>query len=401
MKTFRYKCVSQDGVKTTGIVKSYDEFEAVSRLREEFKIVTDIEEIGDEDGEVKSEKRIRIKEKELAIMCSQFAIILTSGLPIVKCLEMLSAQSKNKQVAKMLLRVGEDVDAGYGLASAFEKNAPKLPRTFIETVRAGEESGSLEECFTRLHKYYDKTAKMKQKIISTMTYPAIVIVVAILVFIIIMAVAVPMFIDTFQQLGIDLPFITQAMIAISNAITGYWWLFLIILMVLIGGYIYASHTERGKVIIGEYKLKKAPLRRINSMNASAQFASTMATVLAAGLPITKALDITSNVVTNPVFATGVRKVKEGVEQGRSMVDCMGEIEYFSKLLTEMTGVGERSGSMEETLDIVGDYFNNEVEISSQRLLSVLEPVITIALAIIAVILLLAVYLPMFSMYGAM
>ena len=400
MKTFRYKCLSEDGVKTSGILKSYDEFEAVAKLREEFKIVTDIEEIGDEDGEVKSEKRIRLKDKDLAMMCSQFSIILSSGLPIVRCIEMISAQSRNKTMAKMLLRVAEDVDAGYSMASAFEKNAPALPRTFIETVRAGEESGALEICFKRLYKYYDKSAKMKQKLVSAMTYPAIVILVAIVVFIIIMAVAVPMFIKTFEQLGIDLPMITKAMIAVSNAITSYWWLILITVMAASGAYIYASRTERGKLVIGNYKLKKAPLRRINSMNAAAQFASAMSTMLASGLPITRALDITSTVVTNPVFGLAVRKVKEGVEQGRSMVDCMGEIEYFSKLLTEMTGVGERSGSMEETLEIVGDYFNNEVEVRSQRLLSLLEPVITIALAIVAVILLLAVYLPMFSMYGA-
>ena len=147
MKTFRYKCVSHDGVKATGIIKSYDEFEAVSKLREEYKLVTDIEEVGDEDGEVKSEKRIKIKTKELAMMCSQFSIILSSGLPVVSCLQMVAAQSKSKQVGKMLTRVAEDVDAGYSMASAFEKNAPSLPKTFTETVRAGEESGALETCF--------------------------------------------------------------------------------------------------------------------------------------------------------------------------------------------------------------------------------------------------------------
>ena len=399
MKTFRYKCVSHDGVKATGIIKSYDEFEAVSKLREEYKLVTDIEEVGDEDGEVKSEKRIKIKTKELAMMCSQFSIILASGLPVVSCLQMVAAQSKSKQVGKMLTRVAEDVDAGYSMASAFEKNAPSLPKTFTETVRAGEESGALETCFSRLHKYYDRSAKTRQKIISTMTYPAIVILVAIIVFIIIMAVAVPMFIDTFESLGVELPAITKGMIAVSNAITGYWWLILMIAAALAGGYIYASRTEKGKYAIGRYRLQKAPLRRLNQLNASSQFASTMSTMIASGLPITKALDITSQVVSNIVFGLAVRKVKEGVEQGRSMVDCMGEDECFSKLLTEMTGVGERSGSMEETLDVVAEYFANELDISSQRLLSLLEPIITICLAVIAVVLLLGVYMPMFSMYG--
>ena len=401
MKTFKYKCVSRDGVKTTGIIKSYDEFEAVSKLREESQVVTDIEEVADEDGKVKSEKKLHIKMKDLAMMCSQFSIILSSGLPVVSCLEMISAQSKNKDMAKMLLRVAEDVDAGYSMASAFEKNAPNLPKTFTETVRAGEESGALEICFSRLHKYYDRSAKTKQKLISTMTYPAIVIIVAIIVFIIIMAVAVPLFTQTFEELGIDLPFITRAMIAVSKAITGYWWVLIMFVAVLVGIYIYVSNTERGKQVLSEWRLNKAPLKRLTNLNCSAQFASTMATMISSGLPITKALEITAQVSSNLVFGMSVRKVQEGVEQGRSMVDCMGELPCFSKLLTEMTGVGERSGSMEETLEVVADYFSNELDVSSQRLLSLLEPLITIGLAALAVILLLGVYMPMFSMYGAM
>ena len=150
MKTFRYKCISADGVKTSGIIKSYDEFEAVSKLRESYNLVTSIEEVQDTDGERGAEKRLRIKEKELAMLCSQFSIILASGLPIVRCLEMIAAQSKDKATAKMLKRVAEDVDGGYSMAAAFEKNAPHLPRTFIETVRAGEQSGALEICFKRL-----------------------------------------------------------------------------------------------------------------------------------------------------------------------------------------------------------------------------------------------------------
>lgn len=157
-------------------------------------------------------------------MCSQFEIILSSGLPVGKCVQMVAAQSKNKNINRMLLSVAEDIEGGYSMASSFEKNAPSLPRTFIETVKAGEQSGTLENCFGRLHKYYDRTAKMKAKIISTLTYPSIVVAVAIIVFIIIMAVAVPVFTKTFEDMDIELPGITKGMIALSRFITGYWWL---------------------------------------------------------------------------------------------------------------------------------------------------------------------------------
>ena len=147
-------------------------------------------------------KKVVFNEKDLAMMCSQFSIILTSGLPVVGCLEMVSSPVQRiKNVSAMLLKVAEDVDGGYSMASAFERNAPSLPKTFIETVRAGEEFRFTGILFQQTLCLYDKSAKMKQKIISTLTYPAIVVVVAIVVFIIVMVVAVPMFISTFEELG--------------------------------------------------------------------------------------------------------------------------------------------------------------------------------------------------------
>ena len=401
MKTFRYKAISPDNIKVSGVIKAYDEYEAVTKLRETCSIVTGIEEVQDSKATgAANPKKLKIKEKELALMCSQFEIILSSGLPVGRCVQMVAAQSKNKAINRMLLSVAEDIESGYSMASSFEKNAPSLPRTFIETVRAGEQSGTLEKCFARLHRYYDRTAKMKAKIISTLTYPTIVVSVAVIVFIIIMAVAVPVFISTFEDMDIELPGITRGMIGLSRFITGYWWIVVAIILLLTAAYKYAIRTEEGKRRITAFRLRKSPLHKLTAMNVSSQFANTMSTMIAAGMPITKALDITSSVVTNYTFSLAVRKVKEGVERGRSLTVCLSEINCFSSMLTEMTGVGERSGSMEDTFDIVGDYFSNEVEVYSQRLLSILEPAITIGLAVIAVGLLLCVYAPMFTMYGA-
>lgn len=401
MKTFRYKAISPDNIKVSGVIKAYDEYEAVTKLRETCSIVTGIEEVRDSKATgAANPKKLKIKEKELALMCSQFEIILSSGLPVGRCVQMVAAQSKNKAINRMLLSVAEDIEGGYSMASSFEKNAPSLPRTFIETVRAGEQSGTLEKCFARLHRYYDRTAKMKAKIISTLTYPTIVVSVAVIVFIIIMAVAVPVFVSTFEDMDIELPGITRAMIGLSRFITGYWWIIIAAVLLLAAAYKYAIRTEEGKRRITAFRLRKSPLHKLTAMNVSSQFANTMSTMIAAGMPITKALDITSSVVTNYTFSLAVRKVKEGVERGRSLTVCMSEINCFSGMLTEMTGVGERSGSMEDTFDVVGDYFSNEVEVYSQRLLSILEPAITISLAVIAVLLLLCVYAPMFTMYGA-
>ena len=402
MITYRYKGQSADGAKVSGVIRAYDEYEAVSQLRDTCAFITKLEEVKEHKSFLSQPIQTRIREKELALICSQFSIILATGLPVMRCVEMVAAQSRSKHMRRMLEKVAEEIGAGYSMAQSFENNMPGLPKTFIETVRAGEQSGTLEECFRRLHNYYDKSAKTKAKVISTLTYPALVIVVAIIVFIIIMVVAVPAFTTAFRDLdGGQLPRVTRALMATSDFMRSWWWAIIGVIALLIIAYLLFKRTETGKTAIAAFALKRAPLRRLHSMSASGQFAASMSTMLAAGLPVPRALDVVSQVISNYVFALGVRKTRQGVERGRTISECMAEIEYFPKLLTEMVGVGERSGSLEQTLDVIGAYYDNETELLTNRLLSLLEPVITIVLAVVVVVLLLAVYLPMFSMYGMM
>ncbi len=400
MTTFRYKGQTAGGAKVSGVLRAYDEFEAADKLRESVAIITKLEAVPEKKESVLSRPvAFRVKEKELALLCSQFAIILASGLSVERCVSMVAAQTKNKYLRRMLDKVSEEVGAGYSLAQSFENNAPYLPKTFTETLRAGEQSGTLESCFQRLHAYYDRSAKTRAKIVSTLTYPVMVIIVAIVVFVIIIAVAVPAFTTAFNEIGSDLPGVTKALMAVSTFFTKWWWLVLGVLALLVIAYLTFRRTERGRAALAAWSLTRAPLRRIHSMNAAAQFAHSMATLLAAGLPQPRALEVTANVVSNYTFSLAVRQVRQDVERGRPMAESMSAIDYFPPMLTEMVGVGERSGSLEETLDVIGDYYDNEVSVTTARLLSVLEPAITIALAVLVVLLLLAVYLPMFTLYG--
>ena len=387
-------------MRVTGVIHAYNEYEAATQLRSTCAIITKIEPVPETREKNPVLGGYKIKEKELAVICSQFSIILTSGLPIVRCVEMVAAQTRTKELRRGLTKVAQDVSGGYSLAQSFENNVRGLPVTFLETVRAGEQSGTLELCFERLHTYYDRSAKTKAKLASALTYPALVLVVAAIVFLVIMTVAVPMFTKTFEELGTELPGITKVLIAFSNFFTSYWWVLVLIVLGLWIGKMILRRTPQGRLFLAEGKLKRSPLRGLYQMRASAQFASTMSTMLTAGLPIVKALDVTAGVISNAAVSEAVRRVKSGVEQGRGVAACMEKERVFPQMLTEMTGVGERAGSMEQTLNVIAEYFDNEVSVKTQRLLSLLEPAITIALAVITVILLLAVYLPMFTMYGS-
>ena len=392
MTTFKYKGLSPDGQKVSGVVKAYNEYEAVTQLRSTCSVITSIQEVKEAKGLNRNLGKVKIKDKDLAMICSQFSIILTSGLPIVRCVEMVAEQAADKQLRDILYQVAEDVSGGYSLATSFENHCPTLPVTFIETIRAGEESGTLELCFSRLYTYFDKSAKTKAKVASALTYPIMVIVVAIIVFIIVMVKAVPAFTTAFRDLGTDLPSITKGMIAVSDFMIEKWWAMALIAMAIAAACVLVKRDPRGRAMLDRRKLTKSPLKKIHSMNA--------ASMISAGLPIVKALEVTAGVVTNGQVAEAIRTARQRVEQGKGLSEAMQESPYFPKLLTEMTGVGEQSGNMEQTLTVIGDYFDNEVSVTTQRLLSLMEPVITIALAVITVILLLAVYLPMFTMYGS-
>ena len=263
MTTYKYKGQSLSGAKVSGVVRAYDEFEAVAKLRDTCAFVTRLEEVKEKKSAFSAGTHVRIKEKELALICSQFSIILGTGLPVMRCVEMVASQSRNKRTRRMLEKVAEDIGAGYSMAQSFENNMPGLPKTFIETVRAGEQSGALEECFKRLHKYYDKTAKTKAKVISTLTYPAMVIAVAVIVVIIIMVKAIPAFGDVFAEMGTEMPAVTKGLIAVSNFFVGWWWLILLVLA-LLGGFavvgvllllVHAMEKRLGREAMGGGDLK--------------------------------------------------------------------------------------------------------------------------------------------------
>lgn len=244
----KYKGQTAGGAKVSGVLRAYDEFEAADKLCESVAIITKLEAVPEKKESVLSRPvAFRVKEKELALLCSQFAIILASGLSVERCVSMVAAQTKNKYLRRMLDKVSVEVGAGYSLAQSFENNAPYLPKTFTETLRAGEQSGTLESCFQRLHAYYDRSAKTRAKIVSTLTYPVMVIIVAIVVFVIIIAVAVPAFTDAFTDLGSgSLPGVTRALMAVSAFFTKWWWLVLGVLALLVIACLTFRRTERGR-----------------------------------------------------------------------------------------------------------------------------------------------------------
>ena len=408
MKAFRYEGMSASGAKVEGIVDAFDEQDAVLKARDHCRVLVKIEPVGGNklDKILNADIGLllsggKIKPKKLALLSSQLSIELKAGLPLVQSLQLVAENEEDKNLKKILEEVADDVHAGHNLADAFVTRAPKIPSTFIETIRAGEASGRLDECFGRLKKYYEDSAAVAAKVGSAMVYPAMLIAVAIVVVIVIMVKAVPVFEDSFASMGNELPLPTKMLIGMSHFVTDNLLLLTAIIAILTGLFVVFRKSDTGHHFFARLALTFPGICLVNKMSAASQFSATLSTMLSAGLPLMQAIRITASTTENILISEDIMKAHQGVMEGRTLTQGLSKSQWLPRLLLEMTAVGEQTGNMEETLTVVAEYYNQEVDTAVKRALDLLNPMITMFLAAIVVFILLAVYLPIFGIYGSM
>ena len=399
MKTFKYTArhIDTDDV-IEGVVQANTRDEAIAQIRDGSQVISSLEEVSASTDVTLGSRRV--KQKSLAIMCNQFAIVLRSGLPIVRAIELVAEQTDDKSLRRVLDGVAQDVASGLSLGDSFERNGPNLPVTFVQTVRAGEASGGLDIVFERLAAYYRKTAESQCKVRSAMIYPAFVLGVAAVVIVLIMVLAVPTFKSTFESMGAELPIPTRLLIGFSDFMTHNFFVLLIVVIALVVGFRLLLHYNEDFHLAASRLGTRIPvIGKIIVMNASGQYASTMSIMMAAGLPVVEAVDVAAKTISNFYMSRSLEGIEAEVESGRTLSASIEKTGAFPHLVSEMTGVGEETGTLESTLKVISEYYDNEVETLTARALSLLEPALIIILAIIVGVILLAVYLPMFSIYG--
>lgn len=407
MKAFRYEGLSSSGAAVEGVVEAIDRDDAARKAREYCRVLVKIEPVsaGKFNDLMNADIGLllsggKIKAKKLSLLCSQLAIELKAGLPLVRSLRLVAENEEDKNLKRILEDVADDVQAGHSLAKSFQTRAPKLPSTFVETIRAGEASGHLDESFDRLKVYFENADAVASKVGSAMIYPAMLIAVAVVVIFIIMIFAVPVFEDSFSSMGNELPLPTKILIGISNFMTENVLLLIAIVAIITLGFILFGKSEAGRHTYAKLAMTFPGVGLVNQMNAAAQFSSTLSTMMAAGLPLVQAVRITSATSTNLLVADELETACQGVLEGHTLSRGLGKSQYLPRLLVEMTSVGEETGHLEETLDVVSEYYTKEVDTAVKRALGILEPCITIVLALLVVFILLSVYLPIFTMYGS-
>ena len=344
----------------------------------------------------------KLNDKAFSLMCSQFAVILNSGVPITRAVHLVADKISDKPLKRVLKQVADDVEAGRSLAASFAERGEKLlPVTFIESIRAGEESGSLAESFRAVGDHFTKQTKTKSKVRGAMIYPAFVLVIAVVVVIVLMVKVVPTFTAIFDGYDAELPGMTKALIAISDFFRKYILYIVAAVIVIFIGFKLYGNTEQGRLNLSKLSLKLPVLGNIGVLNAASQFANTMAMMIGAGLTLTRAVSITAKTISNYYISQEVGKLSGKLEEGHTLGASLRSSGCLPDILTDMTAVGEETGELEKTLITVAQYYDTELEQATADALAKLEPTVLVFLAVVAGFIVISIYLAMFSMYSAM
>ncbi len=406
MNSYKYTALTTSGEKINGMIEAINQIDATARIRQQYDRVISIKEIkgaGELPGFLNMELGgNKLNNKEFTLMCSQLSTVLAAGIPISRAIRLIGDKVSDKNLKRILTAAGEDVEAGRSVSSSFEEHGGKLfPVTFIETIRAGESAGDLAGAFESMARHFDKQSKMGAKVRAAMGYPLFVLVVAVVVVMVLMVKVVPTFTAIFDDLGGELPLMTRMLIGISNFFRNNYLYMILIIAVIVVAFILYKRTPSGERNLARLQLKLPVLGNIAELNAASLFANTMATMIGAGLPMTRAVQITSQVMPNLIFKEKTAEMVTRIEEGRTVLDSMRETGVMPDILSDMVGVGEETGEMKRTLDLTAAYYDNELETAVQSAIAKLEPSLLIFIAIIAGFIVISIYMAMFSMYGSM
>lgn len=338
----------------------------------------------------------KVRDRELVVFVRQFATMIDAGLPLVQCLEILQNQQEHKTFKKVIGQVKRDVEEGSTFSEAIRKHPQVFDNLFTSLVAAGEAGGILDVILNRLAGYVEKLAKLKKKIRTALTYPAVVVIIAVLVVAVILIYVIPVFAGLFRDAGVALPALTLMVIGMSDFVTRYFhWIFLGIILLA-----YAlrrvRQNPRGRMATDRLLLRVPVFGKLLRQVAIARFSRTLSTMLTSGVPILDALDIVASTAGNRVIEKAIRESRSAIAEGRPVAEPLVETREFPLMVTQMIGVGEATGALDSMLAKVADFFEEEVDVTVDALTSLLEPMLIVFLGVTIGGLLIAMYLPIFQ-----
>ena len=400
MPLFAYTVRDTAGAVRNGNSEAENQDVLARRLREQGFTITDIKQTKAKKAGSGTflENMQRVKLTELSIMCRQFSTMIDAGVSLVRCLSVLSEQTSNARLRRVLIEIQKEVEAGQTLSKSMSKYPSIFNNLFVGLVRAGEVGGVLEETMQRLSSFLEKDVELRRKVKSALTYPTIVVIAAVLIVVLLCTLVVPKFTQLFKDMGIkDFPALTTMLMEFSNFLLAKWYFMLIILIV---GYIAIkafAKTKFGNYAIDRLKLKVPVFGKLNHKVALARFARTLGTLLTSGVPILQALETVAGTVSNVVMSDAIMEARARIREGDRIGDPLVKSKLFPPMVIHMISIGEESGALDSMLGKIADFYEDEVDAALASLAAAIEPVLIIFLGVVVFFIVLGIFMPMVAL----
>lgn len=399
MAIYSYKAKSKDGNVIKGKVESNNKSNAVRELSQMDLIVYEVEPVNDILNKEITLGR-PLKQKDFTIFLRQFATLMEAGILLVNAIDLLSEQTQSKALQEALENISEDVKEGQALSEGMSQYPELFPKLLVQMIRTGEVSGNLQEVLDRMATYYEKQYTLKEKITTALTYPIVVSVFAILITIFLLLFIVPIFGDMYAQMGEELPLITRIVLGLSDFIRNFWWVFVLIIIGFFFIYRKMRQEDAGNRLLDYIALKLPVIGTFIQKAVLARMTQTLSSLLNSSVPILQAVEVTSDVVGNQVVKEVLLEARSSLEKGESLAKPMEESWVFPPLIIQMIRVGEESGALDEMLKKVANIYEQDVNEASDKLQSLIEPVLIIFLAVIVGLIVLSIVVPMFGLFNS-
>ncbi len=404
--TFAFEAIDLMGVPTKGEMEADSKAQVSEQLRQRGLVVLDVSE---KSSPVNIEDYFRklkgVPMRELAIFSRQFATLVASGMPMLRALSTLEAQTEDTEIKEAIDSVRRDVEAGSSLAQAMERKPRVFDRLFRAMVRSGEQSGRLEEALDRMATHIEKIDTLRREVKSALMYPALILTAALGAVIGIVAFVVPVFIGVFEEISeengeeVSLPAMTQITVDVSHAVTGYWFITFPAIAILIYAAFRWRGTEQGRAATDRLKLR-IPMKigDVIQKIALARWSRTFSGSVSAGVPILQAIQITGETSGNIVVEEAMEDVYESVKRGGTIAGPISQHDIFPPMVSNMVAVGEETGQLEDMLTKVADFYEAEVDAKVKALTSLIEPVLILFIGGVVGFIVISMYLPVLSIY---
>lgn len=400
MPGFNYTAINRNGKRVRSSLDASSIETAKSSLRGAGYTILDIKEQTTLNRDIEIPFLGNPKAKDMAVFCRQFVSILRAGVSVASVLAMLGQQTSNKKLRAAIREMQADVEKGESLATSMRRHPKIFPAILVNMVSAGEASGNLEESFLQMERYFDRSKRTKSKVTSAMIYPCVLIFVMIIVLIVMMTKIIPNFLKTFEDMDAELPKLTQGVMAVCEWFESWWWVPLLVLAALIVGGVLFHRTNKGKHFFGWLARKTPVVGNLTVKTACATFCRTMEVLIGSGLTLTDSMDLAASNMGNIYYLEAIRDARALVAEGTPLRESLVRTGIFPPMVSNLVGVGEETGDLQSMMGKVADYYDEEVEEATKKLLNLMEPAIIIFMAVFVVIIVLAIYLPMINMTKA-